>query len=61
MIKIQPTAEHKLPFDLSDEQPKTHKDGIAIAVNTSNFIDTLGPGIDYEDKDLHKLQIYSTA
>jgi hypothetical protein len=54
MIKIQPTAEHKLPFDLSDEQPKTHKDGIAIAVNTSNFIDTLGPGIDYEDKDLHK-------
>jgi hypothetical protein len=54
MIEIQPTAEHKLPFDLSDEQPKTHKDGIAIAVNTSNLIDALGPGIDYEDKDMHK-------
>jgi hypothetical protein len=39
---------------MSDEQPKTHKDGIAIAVNTSNLIDKLGPGIDYEDKDLHK-------
>jgi hypothetical protein len=54
MIEIQPTTEHPLPFDMSDEQPKTHKDGIAIAVNTSNLIDKLGPGIDYEDKDLHK-------
>jgi hypothetical protein len=54
MIELQPTTEHPLPFDMSDEQPKTHKDGIAIAVNTSNLIDKLGPGLDYEDKDLHK-------
>ena len=54
MIEIQPTTEHPLPFDLSDEQPKTHKDGIAIAANTSDLIDKLGPGIDYEDKDLHQ-------
>lgn len=54
MIEIQPTTEHKLPFDMSDEQPKTHKDGIAIAANTADLIDVLGPGIDYEDKDLHK-------
>jgi hypothetical protein len=54
MIEIQPTTEHPLPFDMSDEQPKTHKDGIAIAVNTANLIDKLGPGLDYEDKDLHK-------
>jgi hypothetical protein len=54
MIELQPTTEHQLPFDLSDEQPKTHKDGIAIAVNTADLIDKLGPGIDYADKDLHK-------
>ena len=54
MIEIQPTAEHKLPFDMSDEQPKTHKDGIAIAANTADLIDVLGPGIDYDDNDLHK-------
>lgn len=53
MIELQPTAEHQLPFDLSDEQPKTHKDGIAIAANTADLIDILGPGIDYEDVDLH--------
>lgn len=54
MIEIQPTTEHPLPFDLSDEQPKTHKDGIAIAVNTAAALESLGPSIDYEDKDLHK-------
>jgi hypothetical protein len=54
MIEIQPTTEHPLPFDLSDEQPKTHKDGIAIAVNTTQTcIGSLGPTIDYADKDLH--------
>ena len=55
MIEIQPTAEHKLPFDMSDEQPKTHKDGIAIAANTADLIDVLGPGIDYDDNSLHKV------
>ena len=55
MIEIQPSADKPLPFDLSDEQPKTHKDAIAIAANTADLIDTLGPGIDFEDKDLHKV------
>jgi hypothetical protein len=54
MIEIQPTAEHKLPFDLSDEQPKTHKDGIAVAANTADFLEQLGPSIEYGDEDLHK-------
>ena len=54
MIELKPTAEHPLPFDLSDEQPKTHKDGIAVAVNTANLLEELGPGIDYKNEDLHK-------
>ena len=53
MIEIQPTAEHKLPFDLSDEQPKTHKDGIAIAVNTADLIDVIGGSVEFSNKDLH--------
>jgi hypothetical protein len=55
MIELQPTTEHKLPFDLSDEQPKTHKDGIAIAVNTTAALESLGPTIDFADKDLHSV------
>jgi hypothetical protein len=54
MIELQPTAEHQLPFDLSDEQPKTHKDGVAIAVNTANLIDQLGGSIDYDNDALEE-------
>jgi hypothetical protein len=54
MIEIQPSADKPLPFDLSDEQPKTHKDGIAIAANTADFLEQLGPSIEYGNEDLHK-------
>ena len=54
MVEIQPTPDHPIPFDLSDEQPKTHKDGIAIAVNTVDLIEELGGSIDYSDQDLRK-------
>jgi hypothetical protein len=54
MIELQPTAEHPIPYDLSDEQPKTHADSIAIAVNTVDLINELGPTIDFGEGDLHK-------
>ena len=54
MIEITPTSEHPLPFDLSDEQPKTQSDSIAIAVNTADLIDQLGGSIDYTEEDEEK-------
>ena len=54
MIDVEPTADYPLPFDLSDEQPKTHSDGIAIAVNTVDLIEQLGGSIDFADSDLDK-------
>lgn len=52
MITIQPTAEHPMPFDLSDEQPKTHKDAVATAANTAELIESLGGSIDYDNTAL---------
>jgi hypothetical protein len=54
MLNIEPTAEHKIPFDLSDEQPKTHADSVAIAVNTVDFIEQLDGCIDYDNKSLEQ-------
>lgn len=54
MQTIQPSADVPLPFDLTDEQPKTHSDGVAVAVNTVDLIEQLGGSIDYSDEDLHK-------
>lgn len=51
MIQLTPTAEHPIPFDLSDEQPKTHADSIAIAANTADLIDQLGGSIDFSAED----------
>ena len=56
MVELQPTSDHPIPFDLSDEQPKTHKDGIAIAVNTVDMIEELGASLDYSNQDLHKAE-----
>lgn len=54
MIPVEPTSEHKLPFDLSDEQPKTHADAISVAANTADLIEQLGGSIDFNHDDLNK-------
>ena len=54
MIPVEPTAEVPIPFDITDEEPKTHKDAIAIAINTADLIKELGGSIDYDNNDLHK-------
>lgn len=54
MIELKPTTEHPIPFDLSDEQPKTHADSVAIAVNTADFIEQLDGCLDYDDKSLEQ-------
>lgn len=56
MQTIQPSADHPLPFDLSDEQPKTHADAVAAAVNTVELINQLGGGLNFDNNDLSKAQ-----
>ena len=54
MIPVEPTAEHPMPFDMDDEQPKTHKDAVAVAANTVDLIEQLGGSIDFKNEDLEK-------
>ena len=51
MIKLEPTSDHPVPFDVSEEPPKTQKDAIAVAANTANLIKELGGTIDFTEKD----------
>lgn len=53
MIELTPTGDHPIPFDLSDEQPKTHKDSIAVAANTADLLEEIGGPIQYGDEHLH--------
>lgn len=54
MIEIKPSRDIPLPFDLADEQPKTHADAVAIAANTANLIGELGGSLEFNDGDLAK-------
>lgn len=54
MIQLEPTSEHPVPFDLSNEQPKTHADSVAVAVNTVDLLNSLGASIDFNNEDLAK-------
>lgn len=56
MPVLQPTADHPIPFDISEEQPATHQDAIAVAVNTVDAIESLGGSLDYSDEDLEQAQ-----
>ena len=61
MIELQPSADKPLPFDLSDEQPKTHADSVAIAVNTANLIEGLGGSLDFDAKDFQTAAALATG
>ena len=61
MIEIQPTPDKPLPFDLSDEQPKTHADSIAIAANTVDLVERLGGSLDYDAKDFQAAAALATG
>jgi hypothetical protein len=61
MITIEPTAEHPVPFDLSDETPKTHADGVAVAVNTVDLLESLGSSMDYSNEDVAKAKALVTG
>jgi hypothetical protein len=50
MLNIEPTSEHPVPFDLSDELPTTHKDAVTIAANTAGLIQELGGSLDFDEK-----------
>jgi hypothetical protein len=61
MIEIQPASDKPLPFDLSDEQPQTHADSVAIAANTVNLIEELGGSLDFDAKDFQAAAALATG
>lgn len=61
MIPVEPSADHPVPFDMSDERPKTHADAVAVAVNTASLIEQLGGGIDFDNEDLHRAKSLITG
>jgi hypothetical protein len=51
MLNIEPTRDHPFPYVLSDDEPKTQADSIAVAVNTIDLLEQLGAGIEFSADD----------
>jgi hypothetical protein len=51
VIKIEPTDAHKVPFDLSDEQPATFIDEIQVAGATAELQVEMGAPLEVAEED----------
>ncbi len=51
VVKIEPTKEHPVPYDLSDETPSTVLDEVAVSANTAETQVSLGAPLEVSAKD----------
>lgn len=54
IVKIEPTADHPVPFDLSDQEPVTFVDEVEIAGNTAELLVELGAPLEVDPETLER-------
>ena len=52
VIKVEPTTDHPVPYDMSDEKPETFLDEIAVAGNTAELQMAMGASLEMSDRDI---------
>jgi len=53
-VQVEPSKDHKVPYDLSDEKPKTLLDEMAVAGNTAELQEALGAPLDMTEGDVER-------
>jgi hypothetical protein len=56
MIDLEPTGDYPVPYDTSDEKPKTFRDEMTVAANTADLLQELGATIDLTPDDLDQVK-----
>ena len=51
VVKLEPTDEHPVPYDISDEKPSTVLDEVAVAANTAEMQVSLGAPLEISAQD----------
>lgn len=54
MINVEPTKDHQMPYDMSDEKPATFKDELAVTANTLDIMEGLGFAIESTPEEAEK-------
>ncbi len=55
MVKIEPTADHPVPYSTYNEDTETFKDTVTVAANTADLLKELGAPIEIETDDIDKM------
>jgi hypothetical protein len=54
VVKIEPTADHPVPFDLSDQELPTFVDEVEVAGNTAELLAELGAPLEIDPETLER-------
>lgn len=54
VVKIEPTADHPVPFDLSDQELPTFVDEVEVAGNTAELLAELGAPLEIDPETLDR-------
>ena len=56
VVQVEPTKDHPIPYDLSEEKPATLIEEIAVAGNTAELQVEMGASLDISEGDVAKEQ-----
>lgn len=54
VVKIEPTDEHPVPYDLSDQESPTFVDEVQVAANTAELLVELGAPLEVDPETAHR-------
>jgi len=54
VVKVEPTKDHPVPYDTSEEKPETLLDELAICANTADLLDQLGAPLEIKPENFER-------
>ena len=54
VVKVEPTDEHPVPYDLDEDLDLTFLDEVAVAGNTADLLEELGAPLEVDEKTIAK-------
>ena len=60
-INVEPTSDHKIPYNIDDEKPATFKDELVVTANTVDLLEGLGMQVEATPEDVERTKKLVTA
>ena len=60
-INVEPTSDHKIPYNTDDEKPVTFKDELVVTANTVDLLEGLGMQVEATPEDVERTKKLVTA